>query len=142
MYDRISIISSVSLVAVKLNLSHDDSSKSSGQELLTHDNLTRDSRTSNTLPSGPRTNDPRANSSLIIEEVNASTTNYHWRWHCAPLSTDPMVLTAHNWRNIMATKVLSELDPGHQHIPVIPYFRYTAARHDFHVETLGDSPRH
>ena len=142
MYDRISIISSVSLVAVKLNLSHDDSSKSSGQELLTHDNKTLGPLTSNTLTSGPRTNDPRTNSSLIIEVVNASTTKFHWRWHCAPLSTDPTVLAAHNWRNIMVAKILSELDPGHQHIPIIPYFRYTAARHDFHVETLGDPPRH
>ena len=141
-YDRISIVSSVSLVADKLNLSHDDSSKSSGQELLTHDNKTLGPLTSNTLTSGPRTNDPRTNSSLIIEVVNASTTKFHWRWHCAPLSTDPTVLAAHNWRNIMVAKILSELDPGHQHIPIIPYFRYTAARHDFHVETLGDPPRH
>ena len=35
-------------------------------------------------------------------------------------------------------KVLSALDPGHQRIPIIPYFQYTAARYDFHVGTLGN----
>ena len=86
--------------------------------------------------------DPLINNPLIImEEVNASTTSQQWHWHCAPLSTDPTVLDTHNWRNIMAIKVLAELDPGHQHIPILPYFRYTAALHDFHVETLGDPPR-
>ena len=91
-------VSSVSRIAEKLHLLYDPLRS------------TPTTTTPITSTSTPFTSTPTP---LIIEEINASTINQPWSWHCVPLSTDPAVLESHNWRNKMAMKVLSSLLSPH-----------------------------
>jgi hypothetical protein len=38
-----------------------------------------------------------------------------------------------NWRNILAKQILSEYDPNHKEVSIIPFYSITAARYDLHT---------
>jgi hypothetical protein len=50
---------------------------------------------------------------------------------CVPILTKEQY-DSQNWRNKLAEKVLSEIDPNHQEIPIIPFYSVTAGRYDLH----------
>lgn len=51
---------------------------------------------------------------------------------CEPIKNETM-FHEQNWRNTIALKELKKIDPHHQQIPIIPFYRLTASRHEYHI---------
>ena len=120
-------VSSVSRIAEKLHLTTYDQYRSTHTVPTTPTTSTSvptTSVTSTSTISTPITSTTTTTPPVIIEEINASTINQPWSWHCVPLSTDPAVLESHNWRNKMAMKVFASLFSPYYYSPTLLFSHF------------------
>jgi hypothetical protein len=57
--------------------------------------------------------------------------------HCRPIPHEK-AYHEQNWRNRIAIEELVKIDPGHEKIPIIPFYHHTAARFDVHLQNDND----
>jgi hypothetical protein len=57
--------------------------------------------------------------------------------YCRPIPTEN-AYHDQNWRNRIAIEELLKIDPSYEKIPIIPFYRHTAARFDVHLQNIND----
>lgn len=75
-------------------------------------------------------------------ELNSTVNEVHqlyksdWFYPKCKSFANKEIYDEQNWRNEIAAKILEEVDPGHRLMPIIPFYRLSAARFDLHPTDL------